>query len=1056
MNKSLPTILLTATLSLGLLGSCSSPSSAQPPQDTGGPTKPDQPGAPSAPTNFRVRAADVSSVTLGWDAVSGAAGYVLERKTSGDYAALATPGASETTYTDTGLTPGVTYTYRLKVKTAAGESGYSAEVKGVASVAGADSDGDGISDADEQAGYDVSIKEAGTEKKTYHVTSDPLKADSDGDGLSDGQERALFTDPNKKDTDDDGLSDADEVNIWASKPNDRDSDGDAQGNPLLFDGSEVNTYGTSPTLADTDGDKYSDYTEIIDRGGRYNPLIANTPRLELSQVTAPSIELNVVRTSDNSVVKSHTASLQLGQQDSRSATDAQTQRVTADVSATVGAEISGGTDGFNAKASASLTVSAGYGYEQTASYTTDSVRSSQQTSEDALSESAAQGTTLSGGRLNVGFKVRNTGDISFNFKDLTVTALRRDPANPSSYLVVGNMTPALGAGGAVLSNGGATGTLAASLDLPADLALTLMGRPQDLLFEFSSYNLLDDAGRNFEFLKETTNAQTALVVIDYGNGDIVRERVATNVQRAGGRIVGIKLSKVLKDILKLPYATASAGGVQVLKTLRDNGSAFQGDVTSGAADHSLWATVGSNNLSIAPNTNFDDIVLTQNSEIRLVRVQDQDQDRLLSNDEYLYGTSDTNKDSDGDGLSDYDEAKVGWDVVTAGVVKGYPRRVYSNPTLKDADRDGLSDAQEKAKGTDPLNPDTDRDGDGDASDPQPLDPGVTSNVAPVIGSAAASVGIVGTPERVSLSGTASDQNNNLSGVTIAWGDGATSSVTSNPAAFAATHDYAASGSYTVSVIGTDSKGLTSPARTVTVNVTNFKTGLKAFYPLQSGGKDESGNALDASLNGAGCIKPTADRWNVNTQALLFNADSGSAGCGGDASGGMTTPGLNLKTPFSISFWVKPNGTNAQNDSWLVGQRGDAAAAYLGSVHGHAGQAGRVSFAIAGSGGDLKVTDAQDVSTSAWTHYVAVVDVTGSASTLTLYRNGTVAGSASKPAVYALATNNVWYVAGGSEGSNNNSGDSLYYGGFDDLRFYTRALAPYEIKALSQFDRFPKP
>ncbi|MFC6668521.1 fibronectin type III domain-containing protein [Deinococcus radiopugnans] len=241
------------------------------PQDTGGPTKPDQPGAPSAPTNFRVRAADVSSVTLGWDAVSGAAGYVLERKTSGDYAALATPGASETTYTDTGLTPGVTYTYRLKVKTAAGESGYSAEVKGVASVAGADSDGDGISDADEQAGYDVSIKEAGTEKKTYHVTSDPLKADSDGDGLSDGQERALFTDPNKKDTDDDGLSDADEVNIWASKPNDRDSDGDAQGNPLLFDGSEVNTYGTSPTLADTDGDKYSDYTEIIDRGGRYNP-----------------------------------------------------------------------------------------------------------------------------------------------------------------------------------------------------------------------------------------------------------------------------------------------------------------------------------------------------------------------------------------------------------------------------------------------------------------------------------------------------------------------------------------------------------------------------------------------------------------------------------------------------------------------------------------------------------------------------------------------------------------------------------------------------------------
>ncbi|GGO32002.1 LamG-like jellyroll fold domain-containing protein [Deinococcus humi] len=1055
MNRNVLTTLLTATLSLGLLGACSSPS-VVPPKDTGSPSGPDQPGTVSAPVNFKVQAADASSVTLGWDAVRGATGYVLERKAAQEYAAIATPGAADTSYTDTGLTPGVTYTYRLKARTAAGESTYSAEIKGVASVAGTDSDSDGISDADEQTGYDVTIKEAGTEKRTYHVTSDPSKADTDGDGLTDAQERALFTDPGKRDTDDDGLNDADEVNVWASKPADRDSDSDAQGNPLLFDGSEVNTYGTSPTLADTDGDKYSDYTEIIDRGGRYNPLIANTPRLELSQVTAPSIELNVVRTSDNTVVKSHTASLQLGQQDSRSATDAQTQRVTADVSATVGAEISGGTDGFNAKASASVTVSAGYGYEKSASYTTGSVRSSQQTSEEALSESASQGTTLSGGKLNVGFKVKNTGDISFNFKDLTVTALRRDPANPANYLVVGNMTPALGAGGVVLSNGGSTGTLAASLDLPADLALSLMQRPQDLLFEFSSYSLLDDAGRNFEFLKETTNAQTALVVIDYGNGDIVRERVATNVQRAGGNIVGVRLSKVLKDVLKLPYATGTSGGVQVLKTLRDNGSSFQGDVTSGVADHSLWAAVGSNNLNIAPNTNFDDIVLTQNSEIRLVRVQDQDQDRLLSNDEYLYGTSDSKADSDGDGLSDHDEAKVGWDVVTAALVKGYPRRVYSNPALPDADSDGLNDAQEKGQGTDPLNADTDRDGDSDASDPKPLDPGVTANVAPVLSSATASVGVPGAPERVTLTGTASDQNSNLANITVNWGDGQTSQVSSTPAAFTLSHDYAASGRYTVSVIATDTKGLNSAASTLGVNVTNFKTGLRAFYPLAGSGSDESGNNLSASLNGSGCVKAGTDRWNANNQALLFNVDYGNAGCGGDASGGLSTPNLSLKTPFSVSFWLKPNPGQNQGDSWLVGQQGDAAVAYLGSVHGHSGQPGRVSFAVAGSAGDLRVTDAQEAPTNSWTHYVAVVDVTGNTSTLTLYRNGVTVNSASKSGTYALSATRGWTVADGAGGSNNNSGDSLYYGGLDDLRFYARPLAPYEADALSKFDRFPKP
>lgn len=1062
-------LMLGGALGMGALVACgaTSPAVTPVPDPTPNPGTNPTPGLPAAPTNFKAAASSATSVTLSWTKVAGATGYVLERKNgTAAFARIAAPAADATSYVDQGLTTGTTYVYRLKVTTAAGESAYAAEVQALPSVAGADTDGDGISDADEVAGYDVTIKEGGVEKKTYHVASDPTKADTDGDGLSDAQERALFTDPTKADTDDDGLSDPQEINVWASKPNDRDSDGDSQGNPALFDGQEVNTSGTSPTLTDTDGDKYSDYTEIIDRGGAYNPLIANTPRLELSIVTAPSVALNVVTTSGTSGTKSHTASLALGTQDSRSATDTQTQRVTAELSATVGAEVSGGTDGFNAKVSASVTATAGYGYEKTASYSSESVKSAQKTAEDVLSESTSAGTTLSGGRLNVGFKVRNAGDISFNLTNLQITALRRDPANPDKYLTVGTMNTAGVGSGVVLSNGQATGTLAATLDLSADEALALMERPQDLLFEFSTYNLLDDAGRNFEFLKETTNAQTALVVIDYGNGDIVRQRVATNVQRSGGQIVGVKLSKVLKDILKLPYATGTARGVQVLKTLRDNGSAFTGDVTSGAADHSVWATIGSNNLTLAPDTNFDDITLTQNSEIRLVRVQDRDQDGLLSNDEYLYGTDDTKADSDGDGLNDFLEAKTGWNVTTSALVKGYPKRVYSNPAVADSDGDGLNDAQELAQGTDPLNPDTDRDGDGDSSDPKPLDPGITSNVAPVVAALNTSVGVVGHAERVTVSGTATDANSNLASVQVDWGDGTPpTDLTSAPATYSASHDYAASGTYTVKVTATDSRGLTSAAKTASLGVSNFKTGLKAFYTL-AGAQDASGSALNGSLNGNGCYAAFTDRWGQASQAEFFNSSSSTAGCGGSSSGGLTSANLAMRTPFSVSFWVKPDASRVSNDAWLVGQKGDAAVAYLGSVHGHSGSSGKVSFALvnktAGSSNiDLKVTDPTPVSTSDWTHYVVTValnstgpNITGT--TLTLYRNGAPVNSSTRNEPYYLYNNNLWTVADGMGGDNNTPGDAIYTGAFDDLRFYTRALAAYEVDALSKFDRFPMP
>lgn len=97
---------------------------------------------------------------------------------------------------------------------------------------------------------------------------------------------------------------------------------------------------------------------------------------------------------------------------------------------------------------------------------------------------------------------------------------------------------------------------------------------------------------------------------------------------------------------------------------------------------------------------------------------DADGDGLNHDEELAYGTSPTNADTDGDGLTDYEETKVyGTSPLFAdtdgdGLTDWQEIRVYhTNPTNADSDGDGLSDGAEvNIYHTSPLNADTDGDG----------------------------------------------------------------------------------------------------------------------------------------------------------------------------------------------------------------------------------------------------------------------------------------------------------------------------------------------------------
>lgn len=114
--------------------------------------------------------------------------------------------------------------------------------------AAGDTDGDGLSDAEEAAygsdplnrDYDADGILDGEEVYTYGT--DPLNNDSDGDGLLDGEEAFQHgTSPVGTDADGDGLGDADELFVYGTVPSAFDTDGDGIG-----DGEEVFTYGTNP------------------------------------------------------------------------------------------------------------------------------------------------------------------------------------------------------------------------------------------------------------------------------------------------------------------------------------------------------------------------------------------------------------------------------------------------------------------------------------------------------------------------------------------------------------------------------------------------------------------------------------------------------------------------------------------------------------------------------------------------------------------------------------------------------------------------------------------
>jgi hypothetical protein len=142
-------------------------------------------------------------------------------------------------------------------------------------------------------------------------------------------------------------------------------------------------------------------------------------------------------------------------------------------------------------------------------------------------------------------------------------------------------------------------------------------------------------------------------------------------------------------------------------------------IDSVSIDGGFWTVFSSNKSIQNPELNFDEIVVNNGDFVSISFSKDSDRDNLADREEVIRGTNIHSIDTDGDGLDDFDEARVGWDI---SVVGSAIRHVYPDPKNDDFDGDTLTDSQEKQKGTDPYLKDTDDDSVMDNYDSSPLDP----------------------------------------------------------------------------------------------------------------------------------------------------------------------------------------------------------------------------------------------------------------------------------------------------------------------------------------------
>ncbi|MEO0323758.1 MAG: LamG-like jellyroll fold domain-containing protein [Myxococcota bacterium] len=922
-----------------------------------------------------------------------------------------------------------------------------------------DSDSDGRTNCEEITGYAISVDTLGfgldsDNSDRLDVTSDPNDADSDDDGLDDLAEFMQRSNPRAVDTDADGLSDFDEVMRWRTSPRTVDTDDDATDgtgrNPVvgLWDGAELalamdpsgrmvpGVGATDPTDRDTDGDGRSDLEEFDDT--ILDPVVADLPSLQLELTSDPDIRLNYTTTETGSVEQSVGTELSRTSTNTLARSDSTSTTLSAELSLSVSATVEAS---FPPSASVTATATATVGVERSQATEVSRENSLElgRAQSTGRSVSREEGFELTTGQITTGVRLTNDGDITYRVAGVNFLVQRYDPLSREAEPLALLSLPDALSDGFVLQPDQNVEAMLAGLDLDASLVQEFLQNPSALFFEPIQPDLRDAEDTSFSFLDQT-RGKTALLVVDEGAGaEPLRLRVATNIDRTDeGTLAGTPLGTVLANA-NVDFTTEERDGTEVLASVqgtsyevRSGAAPDLGDPDYGAVGgpgartaERFWVVIGSRDPEVqsefGPLDTTGDISalrIQNRDQLRLVFVRDADGDGVYDREEFLNGAVDSNTDTDGDGLSDYFEIRVGWDVLGT--------RVFPSPAVDDFDGDGWDDPTELAAGTDPRNADTDGDGVEDDLDIDPLVPAM--NMPPTVtGLSVALTRVVGMGYEVRVTGTATDTDGTVAAVIFDWGDGTTDTIDGGDVN--ALHTYAMLTEQTIDVSARDNVGAEGAAASVSIDPIPPGELFKLEFS-RSVVDTVSGRAIRVSNS----PRYISDRRGRGNSAADFFA-MGSSGSGVLAS----TNGFGLTGDQTIAIWVQ--FPLIQSGRRIVGTD-QGLQIYLNS--------GRVQFGWAERFADSSSERGPSVSfepmTGEWYHIVGVLR----GSTLELFVDGVSQGTATNTRTIAGACR---FFVGTYPGDDLCTGDEadefanppVFY---DDVAVYDRALTAGQIAVLA--------
>lgn len=513
---------------------------------------------------------------------------------------------------------------------------------------------------------------------------------SPGATVADGDQAVLNALNPTSDLDGDGIT----------NENDTDMDGDGLSN------AEESMYGTSPYIEDTDGDGWTDYEEIerfVAAENRFNPVIADLPRIQLLLKSEPVVKMAYETTSGKSIDYSTSTSDTFEETHTTSNSFSHSSGTEYGWSVEMGIEL--GYTSLSGHAVWHLTGGGHGSYTTEDSYEwgTEESYSNTRTVESAKSMSSSEDLTQTGGSVTYAVAFKNTGPIAYTVDTMELSAYRVDPNTSGVAQLIGSVSQSSNSSFSEfqsfqLNPGEESGVFSFKNDgLYVSEVMSLLENSNGIICTIAGYSIAMD-GADFTQSGTDVPAKTAKIYIDYGPGidrDSEQYCVATktSINPGATSLYDLYNPVLLKDLMAAIHASYELGGPVADAGEMNNGLISVRGVGMNEEFQKYWYiahTYKEDNTEmialyaahLSPY-DFDAITVKTGDIVQLIYSVDGDGDGVPLRVETLLGTSDERVDSDGDTLSDWEELHP--DPETG------PK---TNPANKDTDGDGWLDNED--------------------------------------------------------------------------------------------------------------------------------------------------------------------------------------------------------------------------------------------------------------------------------------------------------------------------------------------------------------------------